>query len=339
MVAKDKNADDVFFYGVMTTGVYCRPSCASRLPLRTNVEFFPSCKEAESAGYRACKRCTPGSNAKHNDTKQKIIQACRLIEKSEDSLTLKELAEKVGLSPYYFHRLFKQLVGVTPKQYAATHQALRFRKNLASGQSVTEALYFAGYSSSSGVYNKKLERLAMTPGHYRKGAIGATISYGIEQCSLGWVIVGATTRGVCAVLFADEPESLVDLLQKSFPKAKLQKGGSDFAALLNKTVAYIDSPHRNCTIPLDIQGTAFQQKVWSALRQIDIGETLSYSEVAKRIGKPKAFRAVATACSANTIAVLVPCHRVIGKDGKSGGYRWGTTRKKLLLRREGVKGQ
>ncbi len=331
VVNRDQAADGCFYYGVKTTGIFCRPSCSSRLPNQENVEFFISCADAQSAGYRPCMRCNPTGNSKDEEIEQKIISACRSIEQSHTSLKLDNLAEGAGLSPYHFHRLFKKIVGVTPKQYASSHRSLRFRESLKSSPSITDAIFNAGYSSSSGVYTKKHDHLAMKPKAYRSGGAGIVITYGITECILGWLIVAATNLGICSIEFGDDRAVLPRQIQNRFPKASLEKAGPGFTHLIEEVVEFICTPHDSFNIPLDIQGTAFQQRVWNVLRQIKPGETMSYTEVAERIGNPNAVRAVATACASNKLAVVIPCHRVISKDGKISGYRWGVERKKILL--------
>lgn len=324
-------ADGAFYYAVLTTGIYCRPSCTSRAPNRANVEYFTTCEEAETAGYRACKRCKPGKKSKAVETEQKIIHSCRIIEESEISLKLDELAAQVNLSPYHFHRLFKKIVGVTPRQYASRNKSRRFQKSLKTSPSITDAIYSAGYGSSGGVYDKTQDQLAMKPKVYRKGAAGITITYGFAQCFLGWVIVAATDRGICAIEFGDDPDTLQGQVQSRFPKAQLKEADSGFKTLIKEVVEFIELPGGDLIIPLDIQGTAFQQQVWNVLRRVKPGETLSYTEVAEKIGNPDAVRAVASACASNKLAVVIPCHRIISKAGKLSGYRWGTKRKKMLL--------
>jgi AraC family transcriptional regulator of adaptative response/methylated-DNA-[protein]-cysteine methyltransferase len=330
----NSNADGSFYYAVITTGIYCRPSCKSKLPKRTNVQYFTTCDDAELAGYRACKRCRPKAVSKTEEIEQKIVQACRIIEESETSIKLDELAAQVNLSPYHFHRLFKNIVGITPKQYASRHQSRRFQTKLKMSSSITDAIYSSGYGSSGSAYDKNRDQLAMKPKVYRNGADGVTITYGLAQSFLGWVIVAATDRGICAIEFGDDPKSLPEQVQARFPNAQLNKADFGFKTLIREVVDFIESPKDTFQIPLDIQGTAFQQQVWEVLRQIKPGDTMSYTDVAERMGKPNAVRAVASACALNKLAVVVPCHRVISKAGKTGGYRWGSERKKRLLESE-----
>ena len=339
IVHRDQAAEGEFYYAVKTTGVYCRPSCPSRHPKRDNVEFFDTFREAEKAGYRPCKRCRPDENSSQARLTDIIVQACRRLEEAETPIPLEQLAREAGLSRWHFHRLFKEFVGVTPKQYASARQAERFREGLETSRSVTEAIYEAGFSSSSRAYEKAGGRLAMTPSDYRKGAAGIAIRYGLAECFLGWVIVAATDKGICAILFGDDPQDLPPLVQKRFPKAELKEAGPYFSELVQQTVAFIEAPEKEFTLPLDIRGTAFQESVWNALRDIRPGATASYSEIAERLGRPKAARAVARACAANKLAVAVPCHRVMRNDGSLGGYRWGLERKQKLLQRESGQGE
>jgi AraC family transcriptional regulator of adaptative response/methylated-DNA-[protein]-cysteine methyltransferase len=334
VVNREKSADGSFYYAVKTTGIFCRPSCSAKLPKRENVEYFLSCQEALASGYRACKKCRPTGRTVSEEAEQKIIKACRIIENSNTIPKLFDLAKKVELSPYHFHRLFKKYVGVTPKQFASSYRSKRLNDRLKSSDSITEAFYEAGYSSSSGVYNKNQDQLSMKPKEYKAGGVGITIHYGVAECILGWIIVAATDRGICSIEFGDNPARLPQQLEERYPKATITKAGPGFTRLIEEVVNFIKAPGDNFILPLDIQGTAFQQQVWSVLRQIKPGQTMNYAEVAERIGNPNAVRAVATACGSNKLAVVIPCHRVISKDGTLSGYRWGVERKKMLLDNE-----
>jgi len=331
---REKTVEQPFYYAVKTTGIFCRPGCASRLPNRDNVEFFDSCEEAQQAGYRPCRRCRPQGLSAEEEKEAMIVRACRAMDQSETPLKLADLAAQSGLSPGHFHRLFKRMVGVTPKEYAAMGQLQRFRVSLKKGQTVTEAIYEAGYSSTSRVYETSQQRLAMAPKVYRSGGEGLAIEYAVGQCFLGLVLVAATEQGICAIEFGDDQASLKEQLKEDFPKARLHEAGPDFTLLVDGVIACIETAETSCTLPLDIQGTAFQQRVWHALRQIPPGSTASYAEIAKCIGQPDAARAVARACAGNRLAVAIPCHRVVRSDGGISGYRWGVERKRLLLDRE-----
>lgn len=334
VVQRDRSAADDFLYGVRTTGVFCRPGCASRLPRRENVEFFDNCADAERAGYRPCKRCRPDDTSPDVRMAQTVIRACRRIEAAEKAPTLAELAAEAGLSPWHFQRVFRARIGLTPKQYARSHQLGRLRDNLRTERSVTEATYASGFGSSSRAHEGARERLAMTPSSYRKGAAGMTIRYGVTACDLGRVGVAVTDRGICAIELGDDTEAVAGRLRASFPKARLEEAGAEFADLLDRVVTLIEAPASGIELPLDIRGTAFQERVWEALRRIPPGSTASYAEIARRIGHPHAIRAVAGACAANRLAVAVPCHRAVRSDGGLGGYRWGMARKHDLLGRE-----
>jgi AraC family transcriptional regulator of adaptative response/methylated-DNA-[protein]-cysteine methyltransferase len=333
-MARDASADGTFWYSVATTGVYCRPSCGARRPLRGNVRFHASCAEAEAAGFRACKRCKPHLPPSGQLRADKIAAACRHIEAAETPPSLDDLARQAGLSPYHFHRLFKATAGVTPKAYATAHRDEKVRSELKNGASVTGAVYAAGFGSSARFYDTADRALGMKARQYRSGGRDMQIRYAIAPCSLGLVLAGATHKGVCAIFLGDDEAALQHSLRDRFPHASLIEGDAGFAKLFAKVVASIETPRKAAALPIDIVGTAFQQQVWAALRDIAPGETATYADIAKRIGKPKAVRAVGTACGANPIAVAIPCHRVLGSDGKLTGYRWGLGRKRALLDRE-----
>ncbi len=331
---RDRDADGTFFYSVRTTGVYCRPSCAARLPRRENVAFHESCADAERAGFRACKRCRPNADGIDEQHSAAIAKACRLIETAETLPSLDDLAEAAGMSRFHFHRVFKDATGVTPKAFAAARRAERMRDALAESDSVTEAIYDAGFNSSSRFYKAADGALGMSPKDFRAGGAGETIRFAIGECSLGAILVAATDKGICAISLGDDPADLLRALEDRFPQGKLVGGDKDFEQLVAKVVGLVEQPQRPVDLPLDIRGTVFQQRVWTALRAIPPGKTFSYAEIADRIGAPKAVRAVAGACAANTLAVAIPCHRVVRNDGNISGYRWGVERKRRLLARE-----
>jgi AraC family transcriptional regulator of adaptative response/methylated-DNA-[protein]-cysteine methyltransferase len=334
LTQRDRRADGAFLYGVATTGVYCRPTCASRLPNRENVRFFDSRAEAERAGYRACKRCRPNEASAGERHADAIRQACALLEQADPPATLDDLAAAAGLSPFHFHRLFKKSVGVTPKQYAVAGRMRRLQNGLEQGGSVTQAIYEAGFGSSSRVYESAAERLGMTPSRYRDGAAGLQIRFAVAPVSLGWMLVAATERGVCTIELGDTPEALVERLRARFPRAERCDDDPAFAEWVRQVTAFLEAPRRGLDLPLDIQGTAFQQRVWKALQEIQPGRTETYAGIARRIEQPSAARAVAQACASNPVAVAIPCHRVVRSGGDLGGYRWGVERKRALLERE-----
>ena len=331
---RDHTSDGTFFYGVRTTGVYCRPSCAARLARRENVSFHPTYADAERAGFRPCKRCRPDEPNQGERYAALVRRACRTIEAAETTPALAGLAAAAGLSPYHFHRVFKDVTGVTPKAYAVAQRAVRLQNGLQEAGSVTEAIFDAGFNASSRFYEGAAGRLGMAPRVYRAGGIGETIRFAVGQCSLGAVLIAATERGVCAIAFADDPAALLRDLQDRFPKAELVGGDPAFEATVAQVVGAIEAPGVALDLPLDIRGTVFQQRVWQALRAIPTGQTASYAAIAASVGSPGAVRAVAGACAANTLAVAIPCHRVIRSDGALSGYRWGVERKAALLRRE-----
>jgi len=332
---RDATADGRFVYAVRTTGVYCRPGCPSRLPKRSNVAFFASGEEARNAGFRPCRRCTPDGDSLAQRHADAVSHACRLIETSETSPTLNELAEAVGISPYHFHRHFKSITGLTPKAYAKAHRATSVRRSLSNTSgTVTEAIYDAGYGSNSRFYDAATQILGMTPSVYKNGGDGVEIRFAVAECSLGAILVACSAKGICAIALGDDPDILTRDLQDRFPKAQLVGDDPHFEKWVSQVVGFVEAPGVGLNLPLDIRGTAFQQRVWQALREIPAGQTVSYADVAKRIGEPKAVRAVAQACGANTIAVAIPCHRVVRTDGSLSGYRWGVERKRALLEKE-----
>ncbi|WP_309269712.1 bifunctional DNA-binding transcriptional regulator/O6-methylguanine-DNA methyltransferase Ada [Azonexus sp.] len=334
---RDANADGHFVYAVRTTGVYCRPSSLARLPKRENVEFFDSAAAAEVAGYRPSRRAHADQTSVAVERTELVAQACRLIREAETPPCLEELAAQAGMSPYYFHRVFKAETGLTPKKYAAANRALKLREELnAPDVSVTDAIYGAGFNSNSRFYAVSDQVLGMRARDFRAGGLGTVIRFAVGQCSLGAILVAQSQRGICAILIGDDPERLVQDLQDQFPKAELVGGDGNFELLVAQVVGFIEAPSIGLNLPLDVRGTAFQQRVWQALREIPPGVTVSYAEIAEHIGAPKAVRAVAQACGANRIAVAIPCHRVVRRDGDISGYRWGVERKRELLRRETV---
>jgi AraC family transcriptional regulator of adaptative response/methylated-DNA-[protein]-cysteine methyltransferase len=334
VAARDRSADGAFFYSVATTGVYCRPSCAARLANPKNVRFHLTTKEAEAAGFRACKRCKPDLAPQAERNAAIVAAACHAIEEAEEPPTLAVLALSAGLSAFHFHRVFKAVTGLTPKAYAAAQRTARVRDELSRSTSVTQAIYGAGFNSSARFYEASGQVLGMTPGAYRDGGAGAEIRFAVGECSLGSILVARTGKGVCAILIGDDPEPLVRNLQDRFPRATLIGGDAEFEELVAKVVGFVEAPALGLDLPLDVRGTAFQQRVWQVLRAIPAGSTLSYTEVAEKIGAPKAVRAVAQACAANAVAVAIPCHRVVRSDGALSGYRWGIERKRALLDRE-----
>lgn len=334
VVARDPQADGQFVYAVKTTGIYCRPSSLARLPKPQNVEFFDTAEDAEAAGYRPSKRAGKDQTevaAQHAAT---VAAACRQIEASDSLPALNDLAETAGLSAFHFHRVFKAATGLTPKGYAAAHRSRRVRQRLADGGSVTEALYDAGFNSNSRFYEAADQVLGMKPGDFRAAGQNNDIRFAVGQCSLGAILVAQSERGICAILLGDDPHQLVCDLQDQFRRANLIGADAEFEQLIARVVGFIEAPAIGLDLPLDVRGTAFQERVWQALREIPVGSTASYADIALRIGSPKAVRAVAQACGANSLAVAIPCHRVVRSDGNLSGYRWGVERKRELLLRE-----
>lgn len=335
VVARDTSADGSFVYAVRTTGIYCHPGSPTRLPKPENVVFFDSPEDAEAAGFRASQRANADQTSLVKYHADLIAKACRQIEEAKEKIPrLEELAATAAMSPYHFHRVFKQITGVTPKAYADAHRAQKMRVQLAQSSSITEALYQAGFNSNSRFYENADQLLGMSPSRYRQGGKGIQIHFALGECSLGSILVATSERGICAILLGDDPQVLLNDLQDKFPKADLLGGDQQFEQLVATVVGFVEAPAIGLALPLDLQGTAFQQRVWQALCAIPPGTTASYADIAAAIGAPKAVRAVALACGANSIAVAIPCHRVIRSDGKLSGYRWGIDRKRALLRRE-----
>ncbi len=335
VVARDATADGRFVYAVKTTGIYCRPSCPSRTAKPRNVCFYGTPADAAQAGFRPCQRCNPNGQSLAEANAVLVAEACRLIETSKEMPKLDELATKIGMSPFYFHRQFKAITGLTPKQWASAHRARKVRAELADDNgSVTGAIYGAGFNSNSRFYEQSNEVLGMTPSTFRNGGKDAHIRFAIGQSSLGAILVAQSDKGICAITLGDDPDTLVRDLQDRFPKANLIGGDAGFENLVARVVGFVEAPQIGLDPPLDIRGTAFQERVWQALRQIPVGETASYADVARSIGEPKSVRAVAQACGANKIAVAIPCHRVVRNDGALSGYRWGVERKRALLEKE-----
>jgi len=334
VVARDRSAEGRFFYSVATTGVYCRPSCAARRANPKNVRFHPTIADAEAAGFRPCKRCKPDQPSLDEQYAAMVAEACRMIESADEAPTLATLAKAGGLSAFHFHRIFKAVTGVTPKDYAMAHRTNRVRDQLSRSKTVTEAIYGAGFSANSRFYEKSDQMLGMTPSDYRAGGAKAEIRFAVGECSLGSILVARSAKGVCAILIGDDPDALVRDLQDRFSRADLIVGDAGFEEMVAKVVGFVEAPALGLDLPLDVRGTAFQQRVWQALREIPAGSTASYADVARAIGAPRAVRAVAQACAANALAVAIPCHRVVRNDGALSGYRWGVARKRALLERE-----
>jgi AraC family transcriptional regulator, regulatory protein of adaptative response / methylated-DNA-[protein]-cysteine methyltransferase len=334
VLARDMTADGDFVYSVGTTGVYCRPSCASRRARPEHVAFHQTTADAERAGFRPCLRCRPDQPPLVEQHAATVARLCRFIESADQAPSLEALAQEAGLSVYHLHRLFKAATGLTPKAYAAAHRARRVRAELGRSDTVTEAIYGAGYNSNGRFYAQSNDVLGMTPSRYRAGGADTDIRFAIGECSLGAILVAASEIGVCAILIGDDPDALARDLQDRFPRAELIGGDTGFEQLVAKVVGLVEAPAVGLDLPLDVRGTAFQQRVWQALRDIPAGRTLSYADLARRIGAPRSVRAVAQACGANPLAVAIPCHRVVRNDGALAGYRWGVERKRTLLERE-----
>ncbi|HEX2150317.1 MAG TPA: bifunctional DNA-binding transcriptional regulator/O6-methylguanine-DNA methyltransferase Ada [Actinomycetota bacterium] len=334
VVERNASADSLFFYSVASTGIFCRPGCGSRLPLRRNVAFHASATAARAAGFRPCLRCNPEQDPLSSEWAGAVARACRSIEESKEPLSTPDLARAAAMSTSHFQRVFRRVTGMTPKSYAQSVRSARVQLELRKEGTIADAVYKAGFNSNSRFYEGSSRTLGMTPAAYRSGGLGLTIRFGVGQCSLGAILVAATSIGVCAVLMDDHPEALPEELRKRFPQADIVPGDPEFDGWMATVLALVEAPGERVELPLDIRGTAFQHLVWQTLRGIPAGSTASYSEIAHRIGRPRAARAVAAACAANKVAVVIPCHRVVRSDDSLSGYRWGVERKRELLRRE-----
>lgn len=335
VTTNDARFDGAFYLGVKTTGIYCRPSCRARTPKRENVAFFDSWTAAERSGLRACLRCKPKEVKAIDPLVANVIKACALLE-SEDLYSLDNLAAEVDLSPYHLQRSFKEIIGVTPKKYAEAKRMEKFKSELRSGSDVTTAMYDSGFGSSSRLYEKASENLGMTPAAYKKGGQGMKINFTITDCELGRILVARTIKGLCNVAFADDDRSLEENLKKEFPNAEIVKDAAVLKGFVEEILKHLAGEKKRLDLPLDIQATAFQMKVWELLRKIPYGETVTYSQIAEKLGDKKKVRAVAQACANNRVAVVIPCHRVVGSNGKLTGYRWGVERKETLLKKEAL---
>ncbi len=336
VAARDGRLDGRVFYAVASTGIYCRPSCPSRRPRRSQVRFFSLAAEAERAGYRPCRRCRP-RRMLPSPAEQRVELAREYLEAhAGERVTLGRLGRAVGLSPYHLQRTFKKLVGMTPKEYAEALRLRRLKRRLRKGENVTTATYASGFGSSSRLYERSDSRLGMTPAAYRRGGKGMEIRFTVVPSPLGRLLVGATERGICSVCLGEDDAKLEKALRAEYPAASIERAGEELRAWIVEITRYLAGTSDFLRLPIDVRATAFQERVWKALGEIPPGQTRSYSEVAAAIGRPRAARAVASACAANRVAVVIPCHRVVREDGSLGGYRWGIARKRRLLEREGV---
>ena len=335
MLDRDTRFDGRVFFGVRSTGIYCRPSCPARRPRREQVVFFQIPEAAESAGFRACLRCHPRTADSRDPQVELVRRACRYIEAHvEQSPSLEDLSVHTGVSAYHLQRVFKRIAGISPRQYAEAFRLSKFKDSVKRGDSVTRAMYDAGYGSSSRLYERAPAQLGMTPAVYRRGGKGARISYTIADCALGRVMVAATEKGICAVRLGDSDRALEADLLREYPAADVTRDETTLAKWVEQLVDHLAGKRPHLDLPLDVQATAFQRTVWEKLREIPYGSTRSYSDVARAIGRPTATRAVARACATNPVALVIPCHRVVREDKSLGGYRWGLERKKALLARE-----
>lgn len=328
----DEKFNGAFVYAVNSTKIYCKPSCSSRLPKRENVRFFDDFDGAETNGFRACLRCKPKSEAANLQTKI-VLRACKLLE-SEEQISLKDLSARVDLSAAHLQKMFKQIIGVSPEKYAEAKRLEKFKSELKKGNDVTDSMYEAGFNSSSRLYENVSEKLGMTPKTYAKKGKNMQINYTITDCNLGKLLVARTEKGVCAVTFSDDPAILAANLLAEYKNAEIAENNTNLKDYVEAILANLTGTNKTLDLPLDLQATAFQMRVWDLLRKIPYGETVSYQQVAEKLGNAKAVRAVATACASNRVALVIPCHRVVRSNGELSGYRWGIERKKQILEKE-----
>ncbi len=334
MTARDRAADGAFVYAVRTTGIYCRPSCGARLPRRENVEFHASAAAARQAGFRPCRRCRPDQPPSLPAAELAILGLCRAIDEAGGPAAVRAVARRAGMSAFHLQRRFKALTGLTPTAYANGRRVERLRRALRRETSVTAAVYGAGYDSAATAYRQAGRWLGMTPAAYRAGGAEVRMAFVTRPCSLGWLLVAATERGVCCVLLGDDPGTLIAELARRFPRAARAEGGSGMEQLVATVLGLVENPAAPAVLPLDVRGTVFQLRVWQSLMAIPAGQTISYAQLAAAVGVPNGARAVARACASNHVAVAIPCHRVVRGDGDLSGYRWGVARKRALLERE-----
>ena len=328
----DAKFNGAFVYAVNSTKIYCKPSCSSRLPKRENVEFFDDFNKAETNGFRACLRCQPKNETANSQTKI-VLRACELLER-EEQMSLEDLSTQLYLSAAHLQKLFKEIIGVSPKKYAEIKRLEKFKAEIKKGNDVSEAIYEAGFNSSSRLYENVSEKLGMTPKTYAKNGANMKINFTITDCDLGKLLVARTEKGICAVTFGDDEKTLTENLFNEYKNAEIVENNSNLKDYVEAILANLKGTNKTLDLPLDLQATAFQMRVWEILRKIPYGETISYSDIAEQIGNKNAVRAVATACASNRVALLIPCHRVIGKSGNLSGYRWGAARKKQILEKE-----
>ena len=337
VLARDNRSDGTFVYGVRSTGIYCNPSCSARRPRREQVVFFPQPEAAEQAGYRACRRCRPQEATVYELQAEMVQRACRYIETHlEGPLTLDALGKEVSVSPYHLQRVFKRIMGITPRQYAQAYRLGQLKQQLKEGETVTTALYNTGYGSSSRLYEQAPAQLGMTPAAYRRGGKSTHIGYTIVDCPLGRLLIAATKKGICSICLGNSDADLETALFSEYPAAEIQRDGVELSQWVNTLLKHLIGQQPQLELPIDVQATAFQWRVWEKLQAIPYGSTRSYGEIAQELGDPKAARAVARACATNPVAIVVPCHRVVREDGSLGGYRWGLERKRQLLAQESM---